>query len=345
MTAIRDTSTSDGRKRRLSRPLVSARCRPGPAPSLSPATAPPNAMPLTAAIFCALICGLFGANAVAIKIALGGLGVFTTAAVRFSMAGIVIAFWARLTGRPFRLKPGQIRQVTILGMAFTFQLSLFYIGLSRTPASRGTLIANLQPFLVMVIAHFAIPGERITLKKAIGMLSAFSGVVVMVSATRGVPAAFRIGDATIFGAAMTWAASAIYTKRIIDNFRPFQIVLYPLGIAVPLFFLLAVIFDAPMVGHLGPKVIGAMLYQGLVTASFGFVSWNWLLSRYDAVAVNSFVFLMPVTGVLFGGVLLGEPITPNIIAALILIVSGLLVIHIHQKKAAIVANVSISRNV
>jgi drug/metabolite transporter (DMT)-like permease len=48
--------------------------------------------------------------------------------------------------------------------------------------------------------------------------------------------------------------------------------------------------------------------------------------------LHSFVFVMPITGVLLGGLILKEPITINIVIAMVLIVSGILMIHYKQKK-------------
>ena len=61
-------------------------------------------LPFSAAVFTVCICTLFGANAVAIKISLTGLGVFTTAGLRFTIASVAIFLWARITGRGFYLK-------------------------------------------------------------------------------------------------------------------------------------------------------------------------------------------------------------------------------------------------
>ena len=49
-----------------------------------------------AAVFTVCICMLFGANAVAIKISLEGIGVFTTAGIRFGVASITIFLWAKI---------------------------------------------------------------------------------------------------------------------------------------------------------------------------------------------------------------------------------------------------------
>ncbi|MEJ2058833.1 MAG: hypothetical protein P8X39_13465, partial [Desulfofustis sp.] len=72
-------------------------------------------MPLSAMGFTALLCILFGANATAIKISLGGLGLFTTAAIRFGGAAMVICLWAMLTGKPIRISAHQLYLMLILG--------------------------------------------------------------------------------------------------------------------------------------------------------------------------------------------------------------------------------------
>ena len=107
-----------------------------------------------AAAYIILWCILFGANGVAIKVAFEGFGVFSAAAIRFSIAAMAIALWALLSGRSFRLADGQGKHLLVYSILLTTQLSLFYVGLSRTYASRGTLIINMLPFLILILAHF-----------------------------------------------------------------------------------------------------------------------------------------------------------------------------------------------
>jgi drug/metabolite transporter (DMT)-like permease len=103
--------------------------------------------------------------------------------------------------------------------------------------------------------------------------------------------------------------------------------------SAPIFFLEALIWDAAMVSQLDLKVIGALLYQSLITATFGFVTWNTLLQKHGAVALHSFIFIMPIAGVALGGLVLGEPVTVKILTALALIVAGILVVHLKPRKA------------
>ena len=120
-------------------------------------TAVSQGVEVGSAVFIIFLCILFGANAVAIKISLAGLGVFTTAGIRFSGAAVVIFLWALLTGKPVRVSFYQFKLMVILGLIFYAQLSLFYLGLSSTTASHGTLIANILPFVVLILVLYLKP--------------------------------------------------------------------------------------------------------------------------------------------------------------------------------------------
>ena len=285
-------------------------------------------------ILTAFLCVIFGSNAVAVKFAFSGMGVFTTAALRFSIAALAIFIWARVTGHTLALKKGQLHQVLILAALFSIQLSMFYFGLSKSNASRGTLIANLVPFWVLFLAHFFIPGDRISRKKFFGILLGFSGVACMFAEKKGVSVDFRLGDLIILSATFIWACSVIYLKRIISAFSAFQVTFYSMVFSVPIFLLEAFLWDAQMISKLDLKILGAVLYQSLITATFGFVTWNTLLQKYGAVALHSFIFIMPIAGVALGGLILGEPITSKLLIALVLIVSGILIVHWKPKKEA-----------
>jgi len=287
-----------------------------------------------AGIFTSMLCVIFGSNAVAIKISLSGLGPFTTAGLRFSIAALSIFLWAKITRRPFRIKKGQLHQLLIVSLMFTVQLSLLYFGLSKTNASRGTLLINLQPFFVLFLAHYFIPGDQITTKKILGLFMGFIGMLFVFIGKKGVTADVQIGDFMILITAFVWACNTAYTKRIIDKFETFHLVLYPMICSVPFFFLAGLFWDGTMIADANLKVMASLLYQGLLTASFGFVAWTNLLQKYGAVSLHSFIFIMPITGVLLGGLVLGEPITFSILLALLFIVSGVLVVNLKTRKYA-----------
>lgn len=273
------------------------------------------------------LCILFGANAVAIKISLAGLGVFTVAGIRFGLAAVVIYFWALLTGKPIRINLRQFRLLAILGVIFYVQLSFFYLGLSRTTASHGTLIANILPFIVLVLAHFFIKEERISAQKVVGLILGFCGVLLLFGEAGQLEHDVLHGDLLVLGAVLVWGGNAIYTKRIIGAFQPSQIVLYPIAMASPLFLVTALFLDRPMVSYVDPKILASMAYQSFITASFGLLGWTMMIKKYGATTLHSFIFIMPISGVFFGIVLLGEPLTINLLGSIMMVTIGLIVVN------------------
>lgn len=284
-------------------------------------------LPFGVALYTMFLCILFGANTVAVKISLTGLGVFTTAGLRFGIAAVVITLWAVCTGKPLALTRLQARKLAPLAVIFFFQLALFNFGQSMTTASHGTLISNILPFVVMFLAHFFIPGDKVSLQKIAGLVLGFVGVILLFFDSLAMTGDAVFGDFLILLAVLVWACNAVYVKKIIAGFHPLQITLYPMTAAVPVFFLCGYFFDGQMIASLDPPVIKALLYQALVTASFGFVAWNTLMSRYGATALHSFVFIMPVSGVFLGVMMLGEPVTAHLVSAIVLVTLGLVVVN------------------
>jgi len=193
-------------------------------------------------------------------------------------------------------------------------------------------MVNLQPFFLLLLAHWFIPGDRITKKKILGLIMGGVGMVLVFSGKKGVTADVQIGDLLILSTSFLWALNTVYTKRIIHLFSPFQIVFYPMLFCIPFFLLAGYFWDGSMIINLNGKVLFALLYQSLVTASFGFVAWNTLLLKYGAVALHSFIFIMPIAGVALGGLILGEPITWELMLALALIVCGIVTVNFRSGR-------------
>lgn len=289
----------------------------------------PRPPSFSAALLAGFLSIAFGANAVAIKMSLAGFGPFTNAGLRFALASATLYLFARLTRRPLRLEPRQGKNLLFLTLLFILQFSSMYVGVDKSNATRATLMMNIQPFFVLFLAHFLIPGDRMTPGKVTALALGFAGVALVFFEEEGVSSDFRTGDLLMLLTTLVWAFRAVYMKRIIHAFGTFELVLYPMMLSIPVFFFEGYLWDRPMVGALDARVVTALLYQGLLMASFGFLIWNYLLQRHGPVWLNAFNFVMPVTGVLLGGLILGEPLTAKIWLALALVTAGIAVI---QKK-------------
>src|SRR6185437_1008552 len=79
----------------------------------------------------------------------------------------------------------------------------------------------------------------------------------------------------------------------------------------------------PGITHPGPLAIAALAYQAVVVAFASYLAWFWLIAHYPASRLSAFSFLAPVLGVLAGGLLLGERVTPALGGALLLVALGI----------------------
>lgn len=289
-------------------------------------------MPPATALLAAFLCSLFGANPVALKLSLVGIGVFTAAGLRFGIAAVVLLSWAARKGIPLAVSRKQATQLALLGVIIFAQISCFYYGQSKTTASHGVLIGNLLPFVVMIMAHFLLPNDRITPRKVIGLILGFSGILLLFADSSTLAVRSLQGDLIILVAVAFWGCNVVYVKRITAGFHPIQITVYPMVFAVPLYLACGYFWDGGMIRTLSPAIVGGILYQSLVTASFGFVMWNTLLQKYGASTLHAFVFIMPISGVSFSILLLGEPLTANLLGAIALVTSGLLVINLGRRR-------------
>jgi drug/metabolite transporter (DMT)-like permease len=289
-------------------------------------------MPPRAMIATALLCILFGGNAVAIKFSLTGIGLFTNIGLRFSIAAMALLLWAKWAGHVHRLRTEQVWPLALLAVLFTVQIGGFYAGLSRTAASHAILISNVLPFVVTILAHYLLPGEKIVPRKIVGMLLGFGGVALLFGDAAAMSREVLFGDLIVFCSVLVWGCSAILLKRLSATIHPLALTLYPMVFSGPFYLICGWLVDGVMIRSLDSAVLAAMFYQSLITAAFGFVIWNTLIKNYGASTVHAYVFLMPISGVLLGVLLLGEPLTGNLLGAIALVTVGLIVQHRGKKR-------------
>ncbi len=106
------------------------------ASSCTPTTTPggTGSLPLSAALHSSFLCFLFGGNPTAIKICATSFGPLTMAGSRFLLAALTLILWGIVTGQKISLRRDQLRLLLPLPFIFTIQLTLFYLGQTRTLA-------------------------------------------------------------------------------------------------------------------------------------------------------------------------------------------------------------------
>src|SRR5206468_447747 len=169
---------------------------------------PAKDIDLRGAAVAVLVSILWGANPVVIKLGLEDAPPIRLAWMRFLVGGVVIGLWAWATGRfaGLRMERSEWRPLVFLGLLFTLQIGSMNVGTSLTSAAHSAILLNLYAVHTVVLAHFLIPGDRLTLRKLAGVLIAYAGIILLFARQIGRGAPTLLGDAIMVVSAFALAA-------------------------------------------------------------------------------------------------------------------------------------------
>ncbi|HZT49245.1 MAG TPA: DMT family transporter [Hyphomicrobiaceae bacterium] len=274
-------------------------------------------------------CASWGVNQVAIKAANAGISPVLQAGLRSGLAAVLVLAWAR--ARRVRLfeRDRTLWLGLLAGLLFGLEFVSMYVGLAHTTASRGVVLLYLAPFVVAFGAHFLIPGDRLTLPKIGGLTAALAGLAVAMGeglAEPGRPT--LLGDLLSLTAAVMWGATTVFIRSTALGQAPHEkVLLYQLSLTAVILPPLSWAMGEPGITEVSLTVLAAFAYTVVVVAFASYVAWFWLVRNYPPTRVASFTFLSPVFGVIAGSLMLGEPFTASLAAALALITFGIYLVN------------------
>lgn len=280
-----------------------------------------------------LFSALFGFNQVVIKTMNEGFQPVFGAGLRSLGAIPLILLWAWFRGRSLRILPGTVGPGLFLGACFTVEFLLLFMALDLTTVSRMSVIFYSMPIWLSLGAHFLIPGEGMSRRKAVGLAFAFGGVAwAILDRPAGAGEASLAGDLCALGAAIGWAGIALTLRATAIREANEEVqLLWQLGLSAMVLIAVAPLFG-PLIREVAPIHLWGLGFQIVAIAFFGFVMWLWLLSVYPAGSVAAFSFLGPVFGVIFAWAVLGETIGVSILGALALVAVGIVLINLPPRR-------------
>ncbi|HRP26004.1 DMT family transporter [Thauera sp.] len=272
-----------------------------------------------------ILCMTWGLQQVAVKVASAGISPLWQAGLRSLGAALLVWAWTGLRRIPLLERDATLVPGIAAGALFAAEFAFVYYGLQFTSASRGVIFLYTAPFFVALGARWLLPNESMRAAQWLGMALAFAGVLVLFGENLLRPAGQAwIGDLMMLVAAMFWAATTLTVKAsVLNRAAAEKTLLYQLGVSAPLLLLAALALGEPGVFAPGALVVGSLAFQTVMVAGISFLLWFWLVRQYPATRLSSFSFMTPVMGVLAGGLLLGEPLTPAVFAALLLVGAGI----------------------
>jgi drug/metabolite transporter (DMT)-like permease len=290
---------------------------------------PRTRLDAAAILLMVVLCACWGFNQVAIKLGNAGISPLLQAGLRSLGSVLLLWAWSARRGVALFRRDGSFGLGLVIGLLFAGEFVFLYGGLVFTSASRAVLFLYTSPFVVALGAHAFVPGERLRPLQGLGLAAAFLGTALAFGDALRFPT-YRelLGDSMAFVAALLWGATTVLIKASrLARLAPEKTLFYQLGVSA-----LALPALSWALGERGvvaptPLVLAMLLYQIAVVAFTSYLAWFWLVSRYPAGRLSSFSFLTPLFGLVAGGLVLGEPITPALVAALILVGFGIYLVN------------------
>lgn len=185
--------------------------------------------------------------------------------LRFVAAGLVLTGFLAFSARGPRVRELLTKpRVWLLGSIYAAAFVLQYIGQAMTSASAATVISNLFPVIVPLLAFFSL-GERAGAAQAGALALGIFGLALFASPDMGADSHSILGDIALAGAALGYAVFIVLSKKWLDGDAAdssfaITLTLAPL-LAVPLLLLAA---PSPASFTLGVDGWVAVVWMGTV---------------------------------------------------------------------------------
>ncbi|MGE8149923.1 DMT family transporter [Pseudomonas vancouverensis] len=260
---------------------------------------------------------IWGGTFVAGRFLADALTPLLAASLRFLLASAALLAFLLVARIPLARPNGrQWLQLTLLGFFGIFFYNLcFFNGLQYINASRASLIVALNPALIGLASWFLFK-ERLGQAKVIGIVICMAGAgLVIVSRNPQLLAGHAnawIGDLLIFGCVVGWGVYSLCSRDLNQSLGPLQTVTYSILLGTAMLCLTCLIrgeWQMTALSGLGVQQWLSLMYLGVLGSALAYIGYYDGIRRIGATRSGVFIALNPLTAVILGALLLGEPLT------------------------------------
>ena len=278
-----------------------------------------------------LLTALWGFQQVTVKWIAADVPLVMQAALRSTIATVLLVCWARLRGVALFGADGTGRAGLAAGLLFAGEFVFIYAGLAHTNASRMSVFVYLAPPLTALGLHFFVAGERLGARQWLGVSLAFGGLVLAFAEGLSAGRSTWIGDLCGLAAAALWAATTVLIRATgLARASAAKTLFYQLAVSALVLPIASFLLGEKGVTAVDGRVLASLAYQGIVVAFASYLAWFWLLTRYLAARISVLSFLTPLFGMLSGVVFLSEPLSAHFAAAALLIAAGIALVNFRR---------------
>jgi drug/metabolite transporter (DMT)-like permease len=285
---------------------------------------------------------IWGASFLFIKVAVATIPPFSVAFGRTALAAMLL--YLVLRSRGLRMPGwGPVWGTFLLMGLFNGAVPYTLITWAEIHIDSGlaAILNALMPLFTVLLAHLFTGDERLNWMKVVGIFLGFLGVVALIG-----PAALKglgkhvLAQLAVMAAALCYAVAIIYGRRL-KEVTPLVSATGQLFCAAFLTLPMILIFDAPWA--LSPSFISvaALTCLSLLGTALAYLLYYYLLQRIGSTNLSLVTYLLPITGVFWGALLLGERLHWSAFLALGLILAGIAGINNRLPKFSLTRKITV----
>lgn len=266
----------------------------------------------------------WGTTFAAVKIGLESAPPVLFAGLRALIGGALMALLAlHRAGMPRLAGQGrEYAMLTALNVVLFFGLQTAAIGL--LPSGLAAVLIYLQPVLVGLLAWWLLD-EPMTAAKIVGLVLGFAGIVVVGGGAFAGHVSFA-GVGLAVAGALAWALGTIVFKATDGRVDPWWAVALPFLVGGAMLTLVGLVVEGPDITW-SARFVAALGYAGAVGTGAAWVMWFGLVAAGEAGRAASYIFFVPLVGVVIGAVLLDETLTVSLLIGAALVVLGVYLVN------------------
>jgi drug/metabolite transporter (DMT)-like permease len=279
----------------------------------------------------ALLGLVWGTSFLWIKIALEDITPFTLAAFRvlFGVIGLLVVM--RVTGHSFPRDRVSLSKFAILSVFQTaLPFALISWGETRIASGLASILNGTMPLFTIVIAHFFLHDEKMSLQRLAGLVVGFIGVVVLVSrdlVAEGLQGNVW-GQLAVLAAAVSYAIGLTFNRKYLRGHQPVVQSAMTLIFADVLLWASVLLFERPFTLPTLPITWFALLWLGLLGSCLAYLLFFYLINAWGATRASVVTYVFPVVGLILGVLFLQEHVDWRLAVGSLLVVASIIVINV-----------------
>ena len=276
------------------------------------------------------LCAVWGSTWLAIKIGLKDLPPLLFAGVRMALACLLLTPFA-FARSGARAGPGQRRWIAWSGfLQIGVSYACIFLAEQRIESGLAALLFATFPIFVGLFAHFMLPDEPLTRRTVLSGLLGLCGVAVIQAPALAASLATAETRSLVWGGALVLVSSLVsgysnvVNKKHLGGVSPFRNVWGQTFVGSCVLLLGAAVLERGAASHWTTVSVGAVVYLAVIGTALPFVGLFWLIRRVPVAIIGTIPVVDTVIAILLGSLVLGEALSPRVLAGGVLILAGVL---------------------